>query len=142
VLLVGLYWSFVDVVWLVLYPMIYFGGAELTMSLIKDLILSLLLLALLLGLELGMVLVPHVHSLGSLVFVPAGLMVAVVALAFMDLRQGPALVYLFVAGGLVGLLVLLGLGTMDPLTRTMYYVPEYYVPAQPNRAAEPETAKP
>ena len=99
----------------------------------RNLFLNLVLLSLLLGVELAMVLVPHAQSFGNLVLVPAGLMVAIVALAFMDLRQGPTVVHLFVAGGLVGLLVLLGLGTMDPLTRTMYYVPEYYAPAQPNR---------
>jgi len=100
---------------------------------IRNLFVKLVLLSLLLAIELAMVLVPHAHSFGNFVLVPAGLMVVIVALAFMDLRQGPTVVYLFVAGGLVGLLILLGLGTMDPLTRTMHYVPEYYAPAQPNR---------
>jgi cytochrome c oxidase subunit 4 len=62
-----------------------------------------------------------------LIMVPGVLMVVAVALAFMEVRRGPVLVRAFAVAGLFWLLVLLGLGSADPLTRTDYRVPHAHV---------------
>ncbi len=54
---------------------------------------------------------------------PAAGMVAVVGIVFMEVGDGPVIVRGFAVAGLVWLLVLLGLGSMDPMTRTEYQVP-------------------
>jgi cytochrome c oxidase subunit IV len=55
---------------------------------------------------------------------PIGLgMVGVAAAAFMKPQMASSLSRIFVAAGIFWLLVLLGLGTMDPLTRTDYPAP-------------------
>ncbi|MBV8777303.1 MAG: hypothetical protein JO258_08915, partial [Alphaproteobacteria bacterium] len=45
-----------------------------------------------------------------------------VATMFMQIGRGPALVRVFAAAGLLWLTILLGLGSVDPLTRTDYPV--------------------
>lgn len=50
-------------------------------------------------------------------------MVGLVGFVFMRLREGGGLAQAFVIAALFWLTVLLGLGTMDPLTRTDYPVP-------------------
>jgi cytochrome c oxidase subunit IV len=62
-----------------------------------------------------------------LVMLPGAAMVGVVAVGFMDVRRGPALVRAFAVAGILWLLVLLGLGSADPLTRTPYPVPNAQV---------------
>lgn len=57
------------------------------------------------------------------VLLPAVLMVATVAVGFMEVRRGPVLVRAFAVAGVFWLLILLGLGSTDPLTRTDYPVP-------------------
>ena len=54
---------------------------------------------------------------------PACCMAALVGVMFMDVHRGPALVRCFAIVGLFWLAVLLGLGMVDPLTRTVYPVP-------------------
>jgi hypothetical protein len=49
-------------------------------------------------------------------------MVAAVGIMFMQIRKGPITVRLFVVAGLVWLSILLGLGSLDPMTRTDVYV--------------------
>ena len=51
------------------------------------------------------------------------LMVAAVGVVFMRLRAGPPLSRAFVVAALFWLAVLLGLGSMDPFTRTDYPLP-------------------
>jgi cytochrome c oxidase subunit IV len=52
---------------------------------------------------------------------PIGIVMAcVVAMVFMRLGRGSPLSRIFAAAAVFWLLVLLGLGTMDPLTRTNY----------------------
>lgn len=62
------------------------------------------------------------RSLRPILVLPAILMAAVVAIAFMRVRSGPALIRGFAIAGLFWLTVLLGLGTADPLTRAIYPV--------------------
>ncbi|MGB5086905.1 MAG: hypothetical protein WBO09_20435 [Methylocystis silviterrae] len=50
----------------------------------------------------------------------AATMVGVAAFGFMDLRQEGAVVWLFAAAALLWLIILLGLGALDPMTRTLY----------------------
>jgi hypothetical protein len=50
----------------------------------------------------------------------AATMVAVAAFGFMELRQEDASVWLFAAAAVLWLAILLGLGSLDPLTRTLY----------------------
>jgi hypothetical protein len=50
----------------------------------------------------------------------AATMVGVAAFGFMELRQEGAIVWLFAAAAALWLMILLGLGSLDPLTRTLY----------------------
>jgi cytochrome c oxidase subunit 4 len=67
------------------------------------------------------------RGLRPLVMLPGVVMVGVVAIGFMDVRRGPALVRAFAVAGVLWLLVLLGLGSADPLTRNAYPVPNAQV---------------
>lgn len=62
------------------------------------------------------------RTLKSLLLLPALAMVAVVGLMFMRVQHGIAPARGFALAGLLWLLLLLGLGTMDPLTRAVYPV--------------------
>jgi hypothetical protein len=62
------------------------------------------------------------HSLRPLLLLPALAMVALVGLTFMRVQHGIAPARGFALAGLLWLLLLLGLGAMDPLTRAIYPV--------------------
>lgn len=79
-------------------------------------------LMVLLGIELGLSFSPLGNSFRSVVLIPAVLMVAIVGTVFMEIEQGPGIVRLFAVASLVWLSILLGLGSLDPMTRVMYYV--------------------
>jgi hypothetical protein len=49
-------------------------------------------------------------------------MVGVVGTVFMEVRRGPEIVRLFATAALLWLTILLGLGSLDPMTRTDYLV--------------------
>ena len=68
---------------------------------------------------------------GHLTAIIAGAMVAVVLVAAMRLPRGSHLSKLFALAGLVWLLILMGLGSMDPFTRTDVPVPRLTEPGQP-----------
>jgi cytochrome c oxidase subunit 4 len=72
-------------------------------------------LLLLLALELGSVLLLHLPATASLFGV---VQAAIIVVAFMRIRRGSPLMYIFGAAGLFWLIVLLALGNLDPLTRT------------------------
>ena len=80
------------------------------------------LLMVLLAIEFGASFLPLWRSARPLVLVPAVLMVAAVATLFMQIGRGPMIVRLFAVAGLLWLTILLGLGSLDPLTRTDYHV--------------------
>lgn len=88
----------------------------------RQLLLTLVLLLVLLAVEVGVAFLPLTGSGRMLVLVPAALMVAAVGAIFMEVRRGPAVVRLFAGAALLWLLVLLGLGSIDPVTRTDYQV--------------------
>jgi hypothetical protein len=57
-------------------------------------------------------------------------MVGIVAMGFMQVGRGPVIVRLFAAAGVLWLVILLALGSLDPLTRI-----DYPVTAPTHRAA-------
>ena len=89
----------------------------------RDVLFTWLALLILIAIELGGSVIHFDRSLRPLLLVPAMGMVALVGLMFMRVRQGIAPARGFALAGLLWLLLLLGLGTMDPLTRTLYHVP-------------------
>lgn len=70
------------------------------------------------------------HALRPLIMVPAILMVMIVAVSFMEARKGPTIVRAFAVAAAFWLLVLLALGSADPLTRTDHYVPRVTATAE------------
>ena len=91
------------------------------------LLLSWSALLLLGGAEFAVSFLPMDRSLRPLVMIPGVLMVAVVAIRFMEVGKGPAIVRGFAVAAIFWLIVLLGLGSMDPLTRTDHLVPGAHV---------------
>lgn len=88
----------------------------------RSLVLAWGLLLVLLTAEFGASLLPLARSARPLILIPAVLMAAIVATVFMEVARGPAIVRLFAVAGLLWLSILLGLGSLDPLTRTGYPV--------------------
>jgi cytochrome c oxidase subunit IV len=89
---------------------------------LRRLVWTWVVLLVLLAIQFGTSFVPFSPSLRPLLLVPAALMLAAVATMFMQIGRGPALVRIFAAAGLLWLTILLGLGSLDPLTRTDYPV--------------------
>jgi cytochrome c oxidase subunit IV len=87
--------------------------------------LALLLLA---AAEIAGAFIRFDRTLRPLLMLPALGMVVLVGLMFMRMRRGIAVVRGFALAGLMWLLLLLGLGVMDPLTRTVYVVHETDLP--------------
>jgi len=80
------------------------------------------LLLALLALERGLYIGPSRGAGAWLALAPATLMIGLVAVAFMEIGRGPTIVRIFAAAGLLWLSILLGLGSVDPATRTLYPV--------------------
>ena len=92
---------------------------------LRRLVWTWVVLLVLLAIQLGASFVPFHPSLRPLLLVPAALMLAAVATMFMQIGRGPVLVRIFAAAGLLWLTILLGLGSLDPLTRMDYPVSTY-----------------
>jgi cytochrome c oxidase subunit 4 len=88
----------------------------------RHLWLTLVLLLFLLAVEFGMSFLPLPRGARPLVLIPAVVMVAAVGAIFMEVGRGPQIVRLFAAAGLLWLVILLGMGSLDPMTRTDYHV--------------------
>jgi cytochrome c oxidase subunit IV len=84
----------------------------------RNLLMTWLLLLVLLAAELGTSFLPLPRSARPLILIPVALMVAAVGAIFMQVGRGPQVVRLFAAAGLLWLTILLGLGSLDPMTRT------------------------
>lgn len=84
--------------------------------------LSLTLLLVLLAIEFGASFLPIGRGARPLVLIPALLMVATVGIMFMEIGRGPGIVRLFAVAALLWLTILLGLGSLDPMTRIDYQV--------------------
>lgn len=77
-------------------------------------------LLLLLALELGASHLPIGRSMRPLLLVLAVLMAGVIVAVFMEVSHGPEAIRLFAVAGLLWLVILLALGSLDPLTRIVY----------------------
>lgn len=62
------------------------------------------------------------HIFGGLLLVPAGIMVVLVGVFFMRVGESGGLAKFFALAAIFWLLILLGLGSIDPMTRTDYPV--------------------
>lgn len=80
------------------------------------------------AIELGVSALPLPRSLRPVLMLPALTMVGVVGLVFMRANRGPSTARVFALAGLFWLTILLGLGTMDPLTRAVYAVQPTQLP--------------
>ncbi len=74
------------------------------------------------GLELGGSFAHIGHVYGGFLIVPGGLMVLLIGTFFMHLGQAGRLSRFVAMAALFWLLVLLGLGSLDPMTRTNFTV--------------------
>lgn len=81
-----------------------------------------LALAGLFALELAGALTGFGHVFGGFLLVPAAVMVALVGRFYMRIRESGGLATFFALAAVFWLLVLLGLGSIDPMTRTDYPV--------------------
>lgn len=88
----------------------------------RSLLLAWLLLILLGAAQFGVSFLPLGPSVRPVLLTLAAAMIVTVALAFMRINTGPRIVRGFAVAGLFWLIVLVGLGGMDPLTRTDYHV--------------------
>ena len=79
-----------------------------------------------LAIEFGASFLPLDRSARPLVLIPAVLMVGVVGTDFMEVGRGPEIIRLFAIAALLWLSILLGLGSLDPLTRIEYLVQAAY----------------
>lgn len=95
----------------------------------RRLLASFGLLLILLAAEFGVSMLPLDRSAPCLVLIPAIIMAGVVAIAFMELGQGSQAARLFAIAALVWLAILLGLGSLDPMTRIDYPVERIQPPA-------------
>lgn len=89
---------------------------------LRHLLLAWALLMVLLAIEFGASFLPLGRSGRPLLLLPAVLMVALVGTLFMQIGRGITIVRLFAAAALLWLGILLGLGSLDPMTRTDYPV--------------------
>jgi cytochrome c oxidase subunit 4 len=96
----------------------------------RKLLLTWLGLLVLLSLEVAASFLPLRASDRPLLLIPALAMVGIVAMVFMQVGRGPVIVRLFAAAGVLWLVILLALGSLDPLTRI-----DYPVAAAPHAAA-------
>lgn len=85
-------------------------------------ILSWLGLIALLAVELGVSFLPLRPALRPLILLPALPMLGIIVASFMEVGRGPVLARLFAAAGALWLVILLTLGSLDPLTRVSYPV--------------------
>ena len=79
------------------------------------------------GVEFAASYLPLPRSLRPLIILPGVLMVAAVAVGFMEVRRGTVLARTFAVAAMFWILVLLALGSADLLTRTDYHVPDAQV---------------
>jgi len=77
-------------------------------------------LLILLAVEVGASFVPMAASLRPLLLIFAFAMAGVIVTCFMEVKQGPSVIRLFATAGVLWLAILLGLGSLDPLTRFTY----------------------
>lgn len=75
------------------------------------------------GVEFAASFLPLPRAWRPMILVPGALMAVIVGISFMEVKKGPPIVRAFALAALFWLLVLLALGSADPLTRKNYPVP-------------------
>lgn len=80
-------------------------------------------LILLWGLEFGLSFADMPASFRPILLMVAAVMVLVLAVFFMHLGHGPTIIRGFAVVAIFWMIVLIGLGSMDPLTRIQYFTP-------------------
>jgi hypothetical protein len=88
----------------------------------RRLLLGWIALVLLWALEFGASLIHMPASMRPVLLVVAAGMLSVVGFIFMHVSCGPIVVRGFAVMAIFWLIVLIGLGSMDPLTRAQYFV--------------------
>ena len=83
--------------------------------------LAWLALILLWALEFGLSFVDMPPSMRPVILMPAAAMVVILAVFFMHVGDGPTIVRGFAVVAIFWMIVLIGLGSMDPLTRAQYF---------------------
>ncbi len=78
-------------------------------------------LILLWGLEFSLSFIHMLSSFRPVLLIVAAAMVVVLAVFFMHLGRGPIIVRAFAVVAVFWMIVLIGLGSMDPLTRVQYF---------------------
>jgi len=78
-------------------------------------------LLVLLAVEVAASALPLTPLLRPLLLIFALAMAGVILVFFMEVEQGPSPIRLFAVAGFVWLIILLALGSLDPLTRFTYY---------------------
>lgn len=76
------------------------------------------------GVEFAASFLPLPRDWRPLILMPAILMAVMVAISFMEVKKGPSIVRAFALAALFWLIILLALGSADPLTRVNYPVPK------------------
>jgi cytochrome c oxidase subunit IV len=87
---------------------------------VRNTVLLWLLLIALAATAFGCSFLQIARSWRVVLLLPSIAMAAVIAIGFMEVRKGGALSLAFAVAALFWLCVLLGLGSMDPLTRVVY----------------------
>lgn len=87
-----------------------------------------IVLLLLFAIELGASFAPIPPWQRTWLLLPAIAMAVILAVVFMEIGRGPVIVRGFAAAAVVWLTILLGLGSMDPLTRTDYHLSDAHRP--------------
>lgn len=85
------------------------------------LLIAWLALILLWGLEFGLTFVHMPPSVRPVILGVTAVMLTFIAFFFMHLSKGPIIIRGFAVIGLFWMIVLIGLGSIDPLTRVQYF---------------------
>lgn len=56
------------------------------------------------------------------VLAPAAAMIIILGAVFMEAMRGPTAIRLYIGAGILWLCILLGLGSLDPMTRVNHYI--------------------
>jgi hypothetical protein len=109
---------------------------------LRRILLMWILLLLIGAAELLTSYLPLAPAWRPVLLVPAVLMVIVVAVGFMEVCKGPAIIRAFAVASLFWLLVLLALGSADPLTRTNYLLMRTHDPSSSDFPRSTPAAEP
>lgn len=85
------------------------------------LMLAWIALLLLWGLEFGIAFIRMPASVRPIILVVPAIMLAIIAVSFMHVGRGPTVLRGFAVMAIFWMLILIGLGSMDPFTRIQYF---------------------